>query len=1050
MTAGCRVALTPHIDIEWLDGQTGFALCPNCGALGTVPRLLDIRYCPPDPHEDEHRFVMQSCPSCAVRFVDNAMMMDYSTERLIQLGWDSYQVQLGAGIWPIAAQLAALDKPAGAKVLEIGGAFGFGLDFCIRARGWDGVGYDPSPLAAFGTQELGLPLCQEYFTVRHLELGPWDVAVATELIEHVSYPVAFLLIMRRALGDTGVLILSTPDAAHIAPETPASVLLPLLSPGAHAVLQTRQSLEMALRAAGFTHIRIVADGTSLVAYASAAPFDLLRDQAARRALYRRYLVERARSTPELGDLRLGFAGRGIFEAANDGDWAAADAAWAALLPAVRARFGLDLETMAALPPRAAEASLSALCQLMPLGLGMILFGRAMRRLAAGESRAALEPMLRLAAAAVAALLDALARRSLMDGLSASLAVLLRTELLICAAAAGRAEAVAGLVALGDEATGWRGFVELVNAGAIAPATALRAALPAMPGAAIPPGLARNALLSLVNFHLAPGADALLVFAAADRLHDAGEAAEAPRLLGFTRLVNAGRNEAARDIALKYDIAALARNHAAQKSGQDAAVALAMLALAVGDPAAIGGVLAACPLSPAQSHAVLLEAFVRLVNAGRYDDATGFSAAHDVPGLVARVEGEAARNTRLALVDLDLATGDPAAIPARLEGLALAPQHRAALLLQAFIRLTNAARHDTARAFAATHDVPDLIRRQSGVMAADAALSLAVLELAAGDAALVPALLAAHEIDPARRAGLILGSFTTLVNAGRHDEAEALMTAEPVLQNLDQQNLDQQNLDQRAGAAAGDARWAALMLDLQRGRALQAARRAAAWEAKGGDAARLAGIYVDGFIRLVNAGAFAAARELPGADGLERRIASCAPAARLDALAARLMLDAHPDHGDAEAVPQRLAALRAAGMDETRLTDLGFHAFSMLVNQAAFTPARLVLLAIEPALIKLRPLFSPVARDALFAAGILYLQSEEDWPRGAGTFARLRDGLVKQTPRGQAADPLFWPALRGEVITLHRLDRGAEATSLLQSFMDAYPGAPDDLRHQLEG
>jgi hypothetical protein len=63
---------------------------------------------------------------------------------------------------------------------------------------------------------------------------------------------------------------------------------------------------------------------------------------------------------------------------------------------------------------------------------------------------------------------------------------------------------------------------------------------------------------------------------------------------------------------------------------------------------------------------------------------------------------------------------------------------------------------------------------------------------------------------------------------------------------------------------------------------------------------------------------------------------------------------------------------------------------------------------------------------------------------------LRDGLVKQAPKGQPAGPLFWPALRGEVIALHQLNRGAEATTLLRSFIDTYPGAPDDLREQLKG
>jgi hypothetical protein len=86
---------------------------------------------------------------------------------------------------------------------------------------------------------------------------------------------------------------------------------------------------------------------------------------------------------------------------------------------------------------------------------------------------------------------------------------------------------------------------------------------------------------------------------------------------------------------------------------------------------------------------------------------------------------------------------------------------------------------------------------------------------------------------------------------------------------------------------------------------------------------------------------------------------------------------------------------------------------------------------------------------MFAAGILYLQEQDDRRRSAAVFARLRDALLKLAAPGTTPDALFWPALRGEVLALHHLNRGAEATVLLQTFTEAYPGAPDDLREQIE-
>lgn len=737
MTAvGRKIAISAHIEIEWLDGPVAQALCPNCGVQAEVRQILDIDYRPPVEHDDEHRFVLQICPACSVRFVDNMKMMEYNTERLVERGEDAFHVQLGAGIWPITGQLARLDQPRGAKVLEIGGGFGFGLDFALRARGWDGVGYDPSPFAAEGMRELDLPLHQEYFTVRHLALGPWDVAIATELLEHVSYPAAFLLLMRKALGETGVLMLSTPNAECVTPDQPVSNLLPLLSPGSHTVLQTRRSLELALRAAGFAYTHIIEDGLSLIAYGSAAPIRLIEDDAARRAMYRNYLVERAGLAAETSDLRFGFAGRGIFEAVNDGDWAAADAAWAALLPAAQARFGLNLQGMTALPPGAAEASLAELARKMPLGLGMILFGRAMRLLEAGHGRVALEPMLRLALEAIDVLLGALAKHSLQDALSASLAGLLRTELLICAAAAGRDEAVAGLLALGDEETAWRGFMEMVNAGAMAPAAALRVALPEMPGPALPAPVRRNILLMLVNFHFAPGGDPRAPLVYAPALAELGENTAWLVLGSFVRLVSAGAHEAAQEMEQTHGIAALASRHAGETMGSEA--------------------------------------------------------------------------------------------------------------------------------------------------------------------------------------------LTALVH-----------------------------------------------------------------------------------------------------------------------------LDVQPVHGNPMRISRWLDLADKSALSAEQVVILAFSAFSMLVNQGNFEAGRRLLSRVDPLLLKLRPPFTPAACDALFAAGILFMQERGELRRSAASFARLHDGLIKMAPPGEAPGPLFWPALRGEVVALNQLSRGDEAMSLLRSFLDAYPGAPDDLREQLK-
>ncbi len=107
MSAG-KWRLAAHIEVEWLT-ETHPARCPNCGFTGAVQTFLDIDYRPPGA---VHRFCWQICPDCTARFVDNQHCMDYGSDHLIAIGWHTYQVQVGAGLWPITAPLARLPRRA--------------------------------------------------------------------------------------------------------------------------------------------------------------------------------------------------------------------------------------------------------------------------------------------------------------------------------------------------------------------------------------------------------------------------------------------------------------------------------------------------------------------------------------------------------------------------------------------------------------------------------------------------------------------------------------------------------------------------------------------------------------------------------------------------------------------------------------------------------------------------------------------------------------------------------------------------------------------------
>ncbi len=420
--------------------------CPNCGATQPKTLLLTVHFATPD-HPLRHSRVLR-CQQCDCLFYENQTPPDYTEGAMLGRGRVAFYLQQGAGVSLITRPLARIARPPGSTYLEVGCGFGFGLDFAIREKGWQGRGIDPGQIAGLGASLLGVPIEQRYLGASEPEWnGNCDVVMASETIEHVPSPAAFVATLRRALRPGGVLILTTPGGEELHRGQSPGLLVPLLSPGLHLVFQTRASLSRLLEAAGFAHVVMETDGSSLVAYASDAPLDLEADEAVLRRAYGDYLERRAASVPETSDLFAAFAGRALQEAVNDGDMPRADRVGALLRQGCMSRFGLDLDLLDALPAEAASCSLSRLAELMPLNLGGILYADAIRHLAGGAARPSLTRRFDLAADAADAMRRALGELAMEDGMSESIAWTARAEALLCDAAAGAPDLVARLQAL---------------------------------------------------------------------------------------------------------------------------------------------------------------------------------------------------------------------------------------------------------------------------------------------------------------------------------------------------------------------------------------------------------------------------------------------------------------------------------------------------------------------------------------------------------------------------------------------------------------------------
>jgi SAM-dependent methyltransferase len=1028
--------------IDWADAAAAardavIERCPNCGAPGPKPRVLDVSSLEMRSGECQRRRLF-ACPDCTCRYYLAQPPPTYHD--WLMIGWLELTAQQGAGLWPIDSPIARINKPHGARYLEIGCGFGFGLDFAMHAKGWHVLGIDPAPLAELGCRLLDAPLRQGYFPAADPRIEPWDVMVATEVIEHLTTPMELLRDMRARLAEDGVLLLTTPAGEAITPATAQATLAQLLAPDLHMVFQTKTSLTQLLIEAGFPHMEIKQDATSLVAFASAVPLDLDDDMQRGRFVFRDYLVKRAGDTDPASDIGIGFAGRAMAEAVNDGDFTEAAAMRDRIWSGIKSRFGLDLDRLDHLPPEVHNLNLQRLRFAVPFNLPTVLFAEAMRRLGSGGKRAEVRRELSVAAEAAALLIRALAAFSLNDGMTEEIAWQAQAELAIADAEAGDPAILVSLQSLPransirHRQIAWRALIALGNADALDLAAALVAQEGLQqPDETLPAHQRRDVLAVLGRLALMPDSEPMRAVMIARELGN-DPAADDLLLVGFIRLVNASRYHeaaaAASDVAPR---AAMRRDDV----GIDARLALAVLDLTNGDPADVPGRLEGLGAMPERGLVLLLGAFTKLVNLARYREAMDFSTAHDIAAIATKRGDAAGRNARLALAVLDLMAGDPALAPSRLEGLEIDPARRDDLVLGAFTRLVNMSRFDDAVALASAERIGEIAMQGHGDAARDARLALAVLDLTQGDPADVPARLRGLEVEPPRRRALMLGAFTRLVNAARFDDAMALREAAPI------RDWSADTFD----PAGADATYAAIMLELAAGDPalvpdlLDTLPRL--------DTAERDNLLLQAFLRLAQKQP-EAARDLASRGTVEGAALRAAPELRDESLIALMMLDIRPG-GRPDGVAARLDAWQEAGLEPLQVKSLARLAFVSLVNAQSFEAAAMLRPRIEPDFSNFAKATTMEARDAGYALGVLHLQSldpeHQAQPfRAEAAFSAVRRGFADQLAEGEAAPPLFWEALRGEMVALNQVNRGSESATLGRAMLARYRGAPADLAH----
>jgi SAM-dependent methyltransferase len=319
--------------VQWAEGKTDVR-CPVCGRAHDQGLLGTSAV-----HWRDDPVAIARCGDCGAVVLGDVMPpTQYQSSDV-----DRY-IEDFASIQDIATLLAKTGAGAGARMLDVGCAYGFGVDVGQFLFDWKAIGLDPSVAAVRGSDELGLEIRAGTLADAFAPGERFDVIFSSEVLEHVSEPRAFLGAIRELLSERGIFLVTTPDAAVVDPRTPTPALHAVLSVGAHEFLVDGDGLERLLNDAGFV-ANVWHEGVALRALAASSE-DVLR--AARpNANVRlndviRYCDARAETAPAGSSLAVGMANRYVMLCVNAGRLRKAARGLPRLHRAVQKRYGIDV------------------------------------------------------------------------------------------------------------------------------------------------------------------------------------------------------------------------------------------------------------------------------------------------------------------------------------------------------------------------------------------------------------------------------------------------------------------------------------------------------------------------------------------------------------------------------------------------------------------------------------------------------------------------------------------------------------------------------------
>lgn len=360
--------------LVWLDPEGSHGRCLACGFSGSLTTRVSVRN--PFSHKP---IVYAQCPQCG-----SLTGLDFQAPEYRDEGDAAYALKFakeqGAGITTMIAPLYWVDRSDVERFLDVGGGYGFALDAARRLFDWRVHGADPSYFARVGARELGLTIEDRYVSeTSPAEGGPYDLVLASEVIEHVDDPVEFARVLRACATPQGRVILTTPCAEDALNHEDEARALMALAPGSHAAVFSETGLETVLKAAGFNFVTITRRESGLVAAAGPSEFRFDPSVEVPAADFETYL-EAAIDAVEAGsDLQIGLLMRLCRQHANAARWGSARESLTRLSELLSARYGVDLLAPEGFQPDTPE-SFVEYAKLYPFCLGPAFFVLGLMRL----------------------------------------------------------------------------------------------------------------------------------------------------------------------------------------------------------------------------------------------------------------------------------------------------------------------------------------------------------------------------------------------------------------------------------------------------------------------------------------------------------------------------------------------------------------------------------------------------------------------------------------------------------------------------------------------